>query len=117
LNVAINKNRTILVVDDDFSHRTMLETLLTRWGYEVSEADDGQSAIDMVHEKPFDLILMDIRMVKVSGLTALSAIKEINPSIPVIIMTAYSSIDTAINAIKKGAYDTLPNPWILMNCT
>lgn len=105
-----NRSRNILVVDDDLSHRTMLTTLLSGWGYDVSEADDGQSAIDLVGERPFDLVLMDIRMVKVSGLTALTAIKEINPAIPVIIMTAYSSIDTAIDAIKKGAYEYLTKP-------
>jgi len=108
--MSVKTKRSILVVDDDFSHRTMLNTLLSGWGYEVSDADDGQAAIEMVQDRPFDLILMDIRMVKVSGLAALSAIKEINPSIPVIIMTAYSSIDTAIDAIKKGAYEYLTKP-------
>jgi two-component system, NtrC family, response regulator HydG len=108
--MTIGRIRNILVVDDDFSHRIMLKTLLTGWGYEVNESDDGQSAIDKVQERPFDLILMDIRMVKVSGLKALAAIKEINPAIPVIIMTAYSSIDTAIDAMKKGAYEYLTKP-------
>ncbi|HDP26115.1 MAG TPA: sigma-54-dependent Fis family transcriptional regulator [Deltaproteobacteria bacterium] len=101
---------TILVVDDDMGHRTMLATLLTGWGYEVEEADDGSSAIERVRGKPYDLILMDIRMVKVSGLEALGAIKELNPAIPVIIMTAYSSIETAIEAMKKGAYEYLTKP-------
>jgi len=90
--MAITSNRNILVVDDDFSHRTMLKTLLSGWGYEVSEADDGQAAVNMVQERPYDLILMDIRMVKVSGLKALAVVKETNPAIPVIIMTAYSSV-------------------------
>jgi two-component system response regulator HydG len=76
----------------------------------VSEADDGQAAIDEVRGRPFDLILMDIRMVKVSGLEALTAIKEINPAIPVIIMTAFSSVETAIVAMKKGAYEYLTKP-------
>jgi two-component system, NtrC family, response regulator HydG len=110
MKMVVGTRRKILVVDDDFSHRTMLKTLLSGWEYEVDEADDGQTAIDMVRERPFDLILMDIRMVKVSGLTALAAIKEINPSIPVLIMTAFSSIDTAIDAIKKGAYEYLTKP-------
>ena len=108
--MAIMSNRNILVVDDDFSHRTMLKTLLSGWGYEVSEADDGQAAINMVQERPYDLILMDIRMVKVSGLKALAVVKETNPAIPVIIMTAYSSVDTAIDAMKKGAYEYLTKP-------
>ena len=100
----------ILVVDDDVSHRTMLRTLLTGWGYGVSEADDGSTAIQEVREKPFDLILMDIRMVNVSGLQALPEIKAFNPAIPVIIMTAYSSVETAVEALKAGAYDYLTKP-------
>ena len=101
---------TVLVVDDDSSHRFMLKKLMTGWGYEVSEADDGSSAINSVKERPFDLILMDIRMIKVSGLEALSEIKSFNPSIPVIIMTAYSSVETAVEALKNGAYDYLTKP-------
>ena len=102
--------KSILVVDDDLGHRTMLRTLLGGWGYAVREADDGQGAIEAVQEGPFDLVLLDIRMVKVSGLQALNAIKEINPAIPVIIMTAYSSVETAIDAMKKGAYEYLTKP-------
>ncbi|MFH0726983.1 MAG: sigma-54 dependent transcriptional regulator [Pseudomonadota bacterium] len=101
---------TLLVVDDDMAHRTMLRALLSGWGYQISEADDGGTAIEMVQSRPFDLILMDIRMLKVSGLEALERIKAYNPSIPVIIMTAYSSIETAITALKKGAYDYLTKP-------
>ncbi|MCU0576040.1 MAG: sigma-54 dependent transcriptional regulator [Desulfobacterota bacterium] len=108
--MGANTGKDILVVDDDLGHRTMLKTLLNGWGYAVTEADDGQSAIDRVQEGPFDLILMDIRMVKISGLTALAAIKEINPAIPVIIMTAYSSVESAIEAMKKGAYEYLTKP-------
>jgi len=88
----------------------MLRTLVSGWGYEISEADDGDTAIRMVHGKPYDLILMDIRMIKVSGLEALSQIKSYNPAIPVIIMTAYSSVETAVEGLKKGAYDYLTKP-------
>jgi two-component system response regulator HydG len=84
--------------------------LLGGWDFAVSEAADGREAVDAVKENPYDLILMDIRMVKVSGLEALGEIKEINPAIPVIIMTAYSSVETAIEAMKKGAYDYLTKP-------
>jgi two-component system response regulator HydG len=101
---------TILVVDDDLAHRTMLRTLLGGWRYDIAEADDGQRAIEAVHQKPFDLILMDIRMIKVSGLEALSEIKRFNPSIPVVIMTAYASVETAVKALKEGAYDYLTKP-------
>jgi two-component system response regulator HydG len=101
---------TILIVDDDQAHRTMLRTLISGWGYEITEADDGQVATERAHEQAFDLILMDIRMVTVSGLEALSEIKAYNPAIPVIIMTAYSSVETAVEALKKGAYDYLTKP-------
>jgi len=101
---------SILVVDDDRDHRTMLRTLLGGWGYAVQEVDDGARAIEQVHEKSYDLILMDVRMLEVSGLEALSEIKSFNPAIPIIIMTAYSSVETAVAALKKGAYDYLSKP-------
>ena len=105
------KNRnTVLVVDDDNAHRTMLYTLISGWGYEVTEADDGATAIEKVKEQSYDLVLMDVRMVKVSGLEALEQIKSFNPAIPVIIMTAYSSVDTAVDALKQGAHDYLTKP-------
>ncbi|MBW2028048.1 MAG: sigma-54-dependent Fis family transcriptional regulator [Deltaproteobacteria bacterium] len=104
------EKNTVLVVDDDPAHRTMLRTLLAGWGYEVAEADDGSTAIERVHDQAFDLILMDIRMIKVSGLQALVEIKAFNPAIPVIIMTAYSSVETAVEALKNGAYDYLTKP-------
>ncbi len=100
----------ILVVDDDSAHRTMLRTLVGGWGYNIEEADDGASAIAKVQEQSYDLILMDVRMVKVSGLEALQKIKSYNPAIPIIIMTAYSSVETAVEALKKGAHDYLTKP-------
>lgn len=105
-----NPEIAILIVDDDEAHRTMLVTLLEGWGYRVFEADDGSTAVDRVQERPFDLVLMDNRMLKVSGLEALGQIKEINAAIPVIIMTAYSTIELAVEAIRKGAYDYLTKP-------
>jgi two-component system response regulator HydG len=101
---------TILVVDDDNAHRIMLRTLIGGWGHEVSEADDGAAAIEQVKEQSYDLVLMDVRMVQVSGLEALAQIKLYNPAIPVIIMTAYSSVDTAVKALKQGAHDYLTKP-------
>jgi two-component system response regulator HydG len=105
-----NKQHTVLVVDDDSAHRTMLRTLIDGWGYAVSEADDGSTAVEKIKETAFDLVLMDVRMVKVSGLEALETIKALNPSIPVIIMTAFSSVETAVKALKQGAHDYLTKP-------
>lgn len=106
----MNNKHAIMVVDDDPAHRTMLRTLLAQWGYQIFEADDGSTAIENVQQRPFDLILMDVRMLRVSGLEALDKIKAYNPAIPVIIMTAYSSVETAVEALKKGAYDYLTKP-------
>jgi two-component system response regulator HydG len=108
--MIMKSKETILVVDDDLAHRTMLRTLISGWGYTVFEADDGGTAIDAVHRQPFDLVLMDIRMVRVSGLEALNEIKRINPVIPMVIMTAYASVETAVKALKEGAYDYLTKP-------
>ncbi|NOR10659.1 MAG: response regulator [Desulfovibrionaceae bacterium] len=100
----------ILVVDDEPSHRQMLEAVLTADGYEVQQANDGQEAINSVEERFYDLILMDLRMSRVSGIEALKKIKELSPGIPVIIMTAYASVSTAVDALKSGAYDYLTKP-------
>jgi len=106
----MRQKTNLLVVDDDRAHRTMLKALIGGWGYDIQEADDGSTAIDAVRQQPFDLVLMDIRMLKVSGIEALDAIKSINPAIPVVIMTAFSSVETAVDALKKGAYDYLTKP-------
>ncbi len=107
----MKKKISILAVDDDAAHRIMLKTLLESWGYAVFEADDGSTAFEKVREKAFDLILMDIKMLKVSGIEALDMIKNFNPAIPIIIMTAYSSVETAVEALKKGAYDYITKPF------
>lgn len=101
---------TLLVVDDDPAHRNMLLTLLMDWGYRMEGVEDGESAVVLCKERPFDLILMDVRMAGMSGIKALIEIKAYNPAIPIIIMTAYSNVETAVEAIKSGAYDYLTKP-------
>jgi len=100
----------ILIVDDDPGHLTALKTLTRSWGYEVATADDGAVAVEMVKAGPVGLILMDVRMARMSGIEALEKIKAYNPSIPIIIMTAYSSVQSAVEALKAGAYDYLIKP-------
>jgi two-component system response regulator HydG len=100
----------VLIVDDDTAHRTMLRTLVGDWGYAILEADDGETAIAAVRERPVDLVLMDIRMVRLSGIEALERIKVINPAIPIVLMTAYASVEMAVDALRKGAYDYLTKP-------
>jgi two-component system response regulator HydG len=100
----------ILIVDDDPGHLTTLKTIVRSWGYHAETGDDGEAAVEKVKSHPVDLVLMDVRMAKMSGIEALENIKTYNPSIPVIIMTAYSSVDTAVDALKNGAYDYLIKP-------
>jgi two-component system response regulator HydG len=100
----------ILIVDDDPGHLTTLKTIIASWGYRVEAVDDGSKAIEKVKEIPFDLILMDVRMTAISGIEALKHIKSYNPAIPILIMTAYSSVDSAVEALKSGAYDYLTKP-------
>ena len=100
----------ILIVDDDAGHLVSLKTVIRSWGYDVKTANDGDVAVEAVKSGPMDLILMDVRMAAMSGIEALKQIKTYNPTIPVIIMTAYSSVDTAVEALKSGAYDYLIKP-------
>ena len=100
----------ILIVDDDVAHRAMLRTLIAAWGANVDEAGDGGEAIALSRETPYDIILMDVLMPEVDGISALQAIKSYNPSIPVLIMTAFSKVESAVEALKSGAYDYLSKP-------
>lgn len=100
----------ILIVDDDTSHRRMLEAVLNGEGYAVTHAADGLAAVEAVSEKFYNLILMDIRMSRMDGIEALHRIKAISPGIPVIIMTAYATVDTAVDALKSGASDYITKP-------
>ncbi len=110
IRADMKERKRVLVVDDDAGHRSMLKTLLTGWGYDIALADDGMTGVQIVQEETFDIVLMDMRMVKMSGMEALGAIHRHNPSLPVVIMTAYSSVETAVDALKQGACDYLTKP-------
>ncbi|MFV8870424.1 sigma 54-interacting transcriptional regulator [Serratia fonticola] len=103
-------NAHILLVEDDLSHCTILQALISGWGYRVSVAHNGRQALEQVRAQPFDLILSDVRMAEMDGIAALKAIKSYNPAIPILIMTAYSNVESAVEAIKAGAYDYLTKP-------
>ena len=103
-------NTSILVVDDDDAHRGMLRMMLQSWGYTVDEAVDGADAVTAVHDKAYDVVLTDVRMARTSGIDALKGILAYNPALPVILMTAYSSVETAVEALRLGAYDYLIKP-------
>ncbi len=101
---------SMLIVDDDKAHLSMLQTLLKSLTDSIKCVIDGEDAIREARENPYDVILMDVRMANVSGMEALQKIKAFNPSIPIIIMTAYSSIDKAVEAMRLGADDYLTKP-------
>ena len=103
-------NIDILVVDDDISHCTILQALLRGWGYNVALANSGRQALAQVREQVFDLVLCDVRMAEMDGIATLKEIKALNPAIPVLIMTAYSSVETTVEALKTGALDYLIKP-------
>ncbi|MBW6486117.1 MAG: sigma-54 dependent transcriptional regulator [Syntrophobacterales bacterium] len=100
----------ILVVDDEASHRLMLRAVLREDGYAVKEASDGTEAVAAVAKEAFDAILLDIRMTAMDGIEALAEIRKISPHVPVLIMTAYASVKTAVEALKAGAFDYLMKP-------
>jgi DNA-binding NtrC family response regulator len=103
-----------LIVDDEPELRNSvggyLRSLLNHIDFQITEASNGREAIEMVKSQAFDLVLMDVKMPEVSGLEALKQIKEENPQIFVVLMTAHSNLQDAVQAIKEGAYDYLEKP-------
>ena len=101
----------ILVADDEQSMREFLDIMLKKEGYKVSLASNGEEVINLIDNDLFDLVLLDIRMPKLDGISALKRIKSISPETIVIMITAYASADTAIKAMKEGAYDYITKPF------
>ena len=102
---------TILIVDDKSSMRKVLRQTLEGDPHQILEAEDGEKALDIVKTKHVDVIITDIKMPKVDGMTLLRMIKELDSEIVVIIMTAYGTIETAVEAMKLGAYDYITKPF------
>ena len=101
----------ILVVDDKDSMRNMLIETLMEEGYRVDAAEDGKKALDLVSNKSYDLVLTDLKMPDVNGLEVLTGIKNIDSESAVIVMTAYGTIEDAVEAMKIGAYDFITKPF------
>ncbi len=102
---------TILVVDDKDAMRNMLTDTLTEEGHRVDAAEDGQKALDLINNKSYDLVLTDLKMPDIDGLAVLSKVKELDSETSVIVMTAFGTIEDAVSAMKKGAYDFLTKPF------
>jgi two-component system response regulator PilR (NtrC family) len=101
----------ILVVDDEFSMRELLEVMLSREGYAVSSAGSGRQAISMIEKENFDLLLCDIKLGDITGLDVLRASKKRNQNALVIMISAYATTETAVEAMNEGAYDYVPKPF------
>jgi DNA-binding NtrC family response regulator len=102
---------TLLVADDDPVARELLVEVLTREGYRVRAAAGGMECLQIAQSEPLDLALIDLRMPDLDGLQVLKQLASIQPGLPVLILTAFASIDTAIEAIRAGAYDYLSKPF------
>ena len=101
----------VLVVDDQRNMRTTTAILLRTAGYAVTEAEDGAAAVQRVGAEPFDVVLTDVRMGTVDGMEVLRATLEVAPTTQVIVMTAYGTIESAVEAIRRGAYDYIAKPF------
>ncbi|KON79875.1 sigma-54 dependent transcriptional regulator [Azoarcus sp. PA01] len=106
-------SRHILIVDDEALYRQLLTSRLGRAGYRLSEAADGEAALDCAQCGGIDLALVDIKMPGIDGIEVLKRLKELDPLIEVVILTGHGNVDTAISAMKLGAFDYLSKPYKL----
>src|SRR6266568_2241668 len=98
---------SILIIDDEPYLPHQLARYLSKHGYEVATAPDGEVGLHELQHKPFDLVLLDVRLPNMSGLQVLERLREFEPELPVIMMTAHGDIETAVSAMKLGAADYL----------
>src|SRR5256885_9297978 len=103
----------VLVVDDERSMRELLAIMLRQAGHEVTVAEGGEQAVEVIKSESFDLVITDLRMRKVDGIAVLRAAKEHSPSTVVLVVTAFASTETAVEAMKLGAYDYVTKPFKL----
>ncbi len=103
-------NLTILIIDDEEAQLVSLKSFLKRRDYEIFTASNGPDGFEIVQKNTVDLVLTDFRMPEWDGLTVLGKIKELNPEIDVVVMTAYGNVENAVKIMKSGAYDYLSKP-------
>jgi DNA-binding NtrC family response regulator len=107
---AESGKETILLVDDDDAHRTMLKVNLQGDGYNIEELSDGDEVLPYLKLQEVDLILLDMKMQRMDGLTTLSLLLQAGYDYPVIVLTAFSSVESAVDAMRKGAFDYISKP-------
>ena len=100
----------ILIIDDERAIRKTLSEILSFEGYKIDEAADGEEGLKKFTEKTYDIVLCDIKMPKLDGLEFLEKSREVNPEIPIIMISGHGNIDTAVEAVKKGAFDFISKP-------
>ena len=100
----------ILIIDDEKSIRNTLKEILEYEGHEVKDAADGAEGLRIATEEKFDVILCDIKMPKMDGIEVLEKVNELSPDVPFIMISGHGTIETAVDAIKKGAYDFIAKP-------
>lgn len=103
--------RNILVVDDDYHMRVALSEALVKAGYEVRAAEDGRVAMESIKKSSCDLVITDVKMPYVNGIDLLGRLKKEQCSVPVIVITAYGTVEHAVNAMKEGAFDYIQKPF------
>jgi two-component system response regulator AtoC len=108
---VISERKQILVVDDEANLRRVLSAQLSRDGYDVHTAEDGEAGLAMLREHHIDLVITDLRMPKVDGMDLLRAALRDDPSRPVVMLTAHGTVDNAVEALKTGAFDYLTKPF------
>jgi len=101
----------IMVIDDEESMCKFMQIMLQKEGYDVITSQSSYQALNLLKQKNYDLVIADLMMPELNGLELLSRVKSLDPDASFIVMTAYASVDTAIEALKKGAYDYLTKPF------
>ncbi len=109
----MSEKKKILIVDDEPLIGSALAEALHKWNFDVSVFDDGKVAVQHIKHEPYDMVLTDVRMPKISGMDILEEVKQITPEAAVIMITAFGTIDHAVEAMKKGAYDYITKPFSL----
>jgi two-component system response regulator PilR (NtrC family) len=107
----MRRNGSILVIDDEDIMREILEALLTREGYEVRLASSGEEGLELARSVPFDAAIVDVMMPGIDGIATLDELKKIDDDLPVLMITAFASVETAISAMKRGAFDYITKPF------
>jgi DNA-binding NtrC family response regulator len=107
----MNRYGNILIVDDEEIMREILETLLTREGYQVRLASNAAEGLELARTQSFDAAILDMMMPGMDGITALDELKKIDDDLPVLMITAFASIENAISAMKRGAFDYITKPF------